>query len=269
MARWRHWLLGQLRPGCSEEELVELVTKAAAITSDEHRGMLQNLVVFGETRVREIMVPRADIKAVDVAQDLDAVADAFAGSGYSRLPVYSGTVDSIKGIAYAKDVFVASRRPDKVPLMELMRPCLMVPESQLALRLLTLMKDQGSHIAIVRDEYGDTAGLVTLSDLLAEIVGDIEDADDEENAECKRLKDGSLLVQARMHVEDLEAVLGQELPEGDFDTVGGLILSYLGRIPRQDERLEVGDLSVYIVEAEPRRLLKVRIEAPHGAASGS
>jgi len=268
LSRWRRWLLERLRPGRSEEELSELVTKAPSITSDEHRGMLQKLVSFGETRVREIMVPRADIKAVDMSMDLEAVAEAFAESGFSRLPVFSDSLDNIQGIAYAKDVFIASRKNASEQLTGMLRPSLMVPESQMALRLLSLMKDEGSHIAIVRDEYGDTSGLVTLSDLLAEIVGDIEDADDQENDECKRLKDGSLMVQARLHVEDLEEILGLELPEGDFDTVGGLILSHLGRIPSQGERLEVGDLRVHIVEAEPRRLLKVRIEAPDAANIG-
>jgi len=263
--RLRYWLLDWLQPGRSDEELAELVTKAPSITSDEHRGLLQKLVGFGETRVREIMVPRADIKAVDINTDLEAVAEAFSDSGFSRLPVYSENLDNIRGIAYAKDVFVASRKNESGQLKDMLRPCLMVPESQMALRLLSFMKDEGSHIAIVRDEYGDTAGLVTLSDLLAEIVGDIEDADDQENDECKKLEDGSLMVQARMHVEDLEEVLGLALPEGDFDTVGGMILSHLGRIPNQGERLEVGDLRVHIVAAEPRRLLKVRIEAPDAA----
>ncbi|MDX8411823.1 MAG: hemolysin family protein, partial [Mariprofundaceae bacterium] len=268
MNRWRRWLIERLQPGRNEEELAELVTRAPSITSDEHRGMLHNLVGFGETRVREIMVPRADIKAVDASMDLEAVAEAFAESGFSRLPVFGESLDDIQGVAYAKDVFIASRKNDAVQLTGMLRPCLMVPESQMALRLLSLMKDEGSHIAIVRDEYGDTAGLVTLSDLLAEIVGDIEDADDQEIDECKRLKDGSFLVQARMQVEDLEDVLGVELAKGDFDTVGGLILSHLGRIPSQGERLEVGDLLVHIVEAEPRRLLKVRIEAPDAATTG-
>jgi len=266
--RWRRWLIDRLQPGRNEEELTELVTRAPSITSDEHRSMLHNLVGFGETRVREIMVPRADIKAVDASMGLEEVAEAFAESGFSRLPAFGENLDDIQGVAYAKDVFIASRKNDAVPLTEMLRPCLMVPESQMALRLLSLMKDEGSHIAIVRDEYGDTAGLVTLSDLLAEIVGDIDDADDQEIDECKRLDDGSFLVQARMQVEDLEEVLGMELAQGDFDTVGGLILSHLGRIPSQGERLQVGDLRVHIVEAEPRRLLKVRIEAPGAAKTG-
>jgi len=259
----RATLLNFLRPGRNMHELIALISRAEAIQSEEHRRMLRQLITFGEVRVRELMVPRSDIRAVATDMDIDLVADKFTDAGFSRMPAYKDDLDHISGIAYAKDVFIAVRGGGKVPLSDILRPCLRVPESQRLLGLLSQMKHQGSHIAILLDEYGGTEGLVTLSDLLAEIVGPIEDADDAVVAgEWTLLDDGSYDVQTSMHVEELECLLGVRFPEGDYDTVAGLILGLCGRIPVRGERLEVAGMRLTVLEAEPKRLLKVHIEKP-------
>lgn len=256
----RRYLLERLRPGRDVGELVRMLARAQALHSDEHRSMLEHLVAFSDVRVRELMVPRSDIQAAADDDDAAAVAQLMVQSGHSRLPVYAGDLDHIQGVVHAWDLFAAQVRGEAPALRALVRPCLKVPESQLVLGLFTRMKRSGCHIAIALDEYGGTAGLVTLTDLLGEIFGPMGEAGEEaEDEECVRQQDGSYIVSARMHIEDLAEVLGASLPDGDFDTVGGLITSQLGHIPATGESLEVGGLHVDVLEAEPRRVLKVRV----------
>jgi len=257
----RTTLLSFLRPGRDSDELLGLISRAEAVQSEDHRRMLKQLIGFDAIRVRELMVPRSDIKAVEAGMNLGEVAKNFADTGFSRMPAYTADLDHIEGIIYAKDVFIAMQKNKDIHIPDILRPCLMVPESQRLLGLLSRMKHKGSHIAILLDEYGGTEGLVTLSDLLEEIVGPIEDADDDaDSEEYARLADGSLHVQARMHVEDLERLLGVSLPEGDYDTIAGLILGQCGRIPGKGERLDIKGLTMRIIEAEPQRILRVHIE---------
>ncbi len=258
-ARWRSRLLARLRPGRDEAELLEIISRAEAIQSDDHRRMLENLVLFREVRVRELMVPRSEIFALEAGMTLRTAAERIAGHTYSKLPVFHGDLDHIEGIIYAWDVFSALVRGEQKPLADFLRPCLRAPESQLAMGLLRDMKHQGRHMAIVVDEYGGTGGLITLSDLLTEIVGAMDEAGEGEEEECERQADGSLIVAGRMRVEDLEEILQKPLPHGDYDTVAGLITSQCGRIPARGERLKVAGLTVRILEAEPRRILRLHI----------
>jgi len=268
MERFRKRLLARLRPGRDEAELLELIGNAEAVQSDEHRSMLENLVMFRDVRVRELMVPRSEIFALDRNMPLKTAVQAIAGTNFSKLPVYDGDLDHILGMIHAWDVFAASIRGEKKMLQEFLSPCLNTPETELVLGLLSRMKREGVHIAVVTDEYGGTGGLVTLSDLLTEIIGSMDEAGTSAHDEsCVRQQDGSLLVHGRTHVEDLEEALGRKLPEGDFDTVGGLITSLCGRIPRRGEELELVGLSITVLEAEPRRVLRLRI-APLVHAGG-
>jgi len=264
---FRKRMLERLRPGRDEDELLELIGNAGAVQSDEHRSMLQNLVYFSDVRVRELMVPRLEIFALEKATTLDEAVQAIAGKTFSKLPVYDGDLDHIMGMIHAWDVFAAKIRGERKILQELLSPCLTAPESELVLGLLSRMKREGVHIAIVTDEYGGTGGLVTLSDLLTEIVGSMDEARGAANGdECARQPDGSLIVHGRTHVEDIEDALGIDLPEGDYDTVAGLVVSQCGRIPRRGEHLELAGLRFDILEAEPRRVLRLRIHPPTHAA---
>jgi len=265
--RFRKQLLERLRPGRDEEELLEVIGNAEAVQSDEHRSMLENLVWFRDVRVRELMVPRMEIFALEKSTSLDDAVTAITGKSFSKLPIYDGDLDHIMGMIHAWDVFAARIRGEKKVLQEFLNPCLSAPESELVLGLLSRMKREGVHIAVVTDEYGGTGGLVTLSDLLTEIVGSMDEAGEAASGEdCARQQDGSLIVHGRTHVEDVEDALNYKLPEGDYDTVAGLVVSMCGRIPRRGERLELAGLSIDILEAEPRRVLRLRIHPPAHAA---
>jgi len=261
---WQEWLrqklIERLKPGRTEEELLELVNSAEAIKSDEQRRHMERMVEFYDTRVREVMIPRSDIISVEINMTLEEVEKVMSESGVTRLPVIDGELDRVLGIIHVWDLFSARVKGEAVSLGELIRPCPNVSELERVGGLLTEMRE-GSHIAIVLDEFGGTAGLVTLSDLLEEIVGSIDEGgDSDEEEEYFRTDNGGLEVQARMHVEELEELLDTELPEGDFDTVGGLIVTELGRIPVTGEQIEVAGLNIHVKEADPRRVLQILIK---------
>lgn len=261
---WQAWLrqklIERLRPGRTEAELLELINRAEAIKSDEQRRHMEQMVEFYDTRVREVMIPRSDIMSVEIGMSLEEVEKAMSECDVSRLPVIDGELDRVLGIIHVWDLFSARVKGQSVTLAELIRPCPNVSELERVGGLLTEMRE-GSHIAIVLDEFGGTAGLVTLSDLLGEIVGSIDEGgDSDEEGEYHRTDNGALEVQARMHVEDLEELLEMELPEGDFDTVGGLIVTELGRIPVTGEQVEVAGLNIHVKEADPRRVIQVLIK---------
>jgi len=253
----RQKLLTRLRPGRDEDELLSLIGKAEAIQSDEQRHQMEKMVEFHDMRVREVMIPRSAIMAVEVQMPLSEVEKIMSQSGVTRLPVIDGELDRVLGVVHVWDLFSARVRGETPSLQELIRPCLKVSELQRVSGLLSEMRED-SHMAIVLDEYGGTAGLVTLSDLLGEIIGSMDERG--EDAEYQRTETGALEVQARMHVEDLEELLGRDLPEGDFDTVGGLIVTELGRIPIMGEQVTIAGLNIHIQEADPRRVTQVLIK---------
>ncbi|MDT8375189.1 MAG: hemolysin family protein [Mariprofundaceae bacterium] len=255
----RQKLLDHLRPGRSEDELLALIGKAEAIQSDEQRHQMESMVEFHEMRVREVMIPRSEIKAVEVHMTLSEVEKIMSESHVTRLPVIDGDLDRVLGVVHVWDLFTARVRNESPALNDLIRPCLKVSELQRVSGLLSEMRAD-SHMAIVLDEYGGTAGLVTITDLLGEIIGSMDErGETTEDAEYQRTESGALEVQARMHVEDLEELIGHELPEGDFDTVGGLIITELGRIPVPGEQITVAGLGIHVQEADPRRVIQVLI----------
>lgn len=263
LAKWRErlrsWLLIRLRPGCSDEELLELIGRAEALQSDEHRTMVENIVSLHDMRIRELMVPRSEIEAVDSETPLAEIRRRMLEENISRLPVIDGDLDKVLGVVHGWDIFAAAARGEEPTLRELLRPVLKVSEWQQVLGVLSRMKGENAPLAIVLDEYGGTAGLVTLTDILSEIIGSMDEEEDEAR-EWQRLPDGALLVPGRMHIEELEELLELDLPSGEFDTVAGLVLTQLGRIPRQGEQFVVAGLTMQAIEAEPRRIVKLRIE---------
>ncbi|MDX8397113.1 MAG: hemolysin family protein [Mariprofundaceae bacterium] len=257
--RFRQSLLKSLRPGQDQQELLELIGHAEAIRSDEQRHMFEGMIKFHDTRVREVMIPRSEIKAVDISMPLSEAENIIAQTGVTRLPVMQGDLDHMIGITHIWDIFEAKAQQNNSSLKNLMRPLLTVSELEYVPGLLSEMRDSKNHIAIVLDEFGGTAGLVTLSDLLEGIVGSMSEVAEE--AEYQRGENNSLEVQARMHVEDLEGLLNHTLPKGDYDTVGGLIITELGRIPRQGERILISGLDIHIQEADPRRVIRILIKS--------
>ncbi len=262
--RWQEWLrkklLDRLRPGRTDEELLALISRAEGIHSDEQRRHMERMVEFYDTRVREVMIPRSDIKSVEIGMSLTEAEKAMSESGVTRLPVIDGELDRVLGVIHVWDLFSARVQNESPTLSDLIRPCQNVSELERVSGLLSEMRE-GSHIAIVLDEFGGTAGLVTLSDLLEEIVGPIDEGgDSDEDADFQRTDNGALEVQARMHVEDFAELLELKVPKGDFDTVGGLIVTELGRIPVKGEQIKVAGLNIHVQDADPRRIIQVLIK---------
>ena len=261
--RWlqslRTLIIERLRPGRDEDELLAVIGRAEAVQSDEQRSMLEQLVEFHDKRVREVMVPRSAIHAITVDAALSTAEEIIIESGVSRLLVIEGDLDHVLGVLHARDVIKAGKQAEVPAMTDMLRPYLRALELEQVSSLLSEMRKRSCHVAIVLDEYGGTAGLVTLSDLLREIVGEIGGGG-EEDIECQALADGSYLVQARMHIEELGEALNMQLPQGDYDTVGGWITTRLGRIPLTGETVNLGRFQIHIVEADPRRVSKVRLQ---------
>ena len=218
----------------SESELLAMADVAVedqAIETDE-RALIHSIIEFGDTIVREVMVPRTDMKVVESDQSVADVLSAAMDVGFSRLPVYGSNVDDVVGIAYAKDLIRAERAGQTDELVgAFVRPANFVPETKRVSGLMREMQALKYHLAIVVDEYGGTAGLVTLEDLIEELVGEIVDEYDVEEPPIEHLSGGEISVSSRLPVDELEDLVHTALPEGDWDSVGGLLTNVLGRIP--------------------------------------
>ncbi len=252
-------------PLVSEEELLAVADRALASRSmdaDDH-DLIESVIAFGDTLVREVMVPRPDMECV--AADL-TVAEAMAvaaRNGHSRVPVNGDGVDDIIGVVHTKDLMRAHLEGnDDASVSGLARPPRFVPETKQADDLLREMQADRYHLAIVVDEHGGTAGLVTMEDLLEEVVGEIEDEFDQAEPLAQPLAGGGLRVHGRMPIDELNDLLGETLPAGDWDTVGGLIFDALGHVPVVGEGVEVAGRRFGVERVEGRRITSVRIDRP-------
>jgi CBS domain containing-hemolysin-like protein len=246
----------------SEEELGMILDesrKAGVVSRDEHR-MLERVFRFHDKTVKEIMAPRPDIVAVNLRANEKELLRLFLESGYSRLPVYDGSLDKIAGLVFVKDLLYALEHPELIKLVDLLREVDLVPETYPLPNLLKDFQKHHKHLAMVVDEYGATAGLVTLEDVVEEIVGEIRDEHDVEPEEIQRLPDGTLLVECRLSLDRFREVFpGLPLPRGDFDTVGGLVLQLAGKLPKEGDSFRVGELAIRVVKREGRRLRRVAV----------
>jgi CBS domain containing-hemolysin-like protein len=235
------------------------------IIEGEDRKLLQSIVDFGDTIVREVMTPRPDIVSI---QDTAAVGDLralFREQEYSRFPVYKQNLDNIAGFVFVKDLVLLGPGDDARPITSLLRPALVVPETKRVPELLKMFQRQQQQCAIVVDEYGGTAGLVTVEDLLEEIVGEIRDEYDVESEPIVDEGNGSFLISGKVDIDEVVERLKVPIEREGFETVGGFLLSHIGRVPAVGERFEIDGLSVEVVDAERRRVNKVRMsrrEAP-------
>ncbi|WP_426762887.1 hemolysin family protein [Pseudarthrobacter sp. 1G09] len=243
----------------SEQEFRELVDRASEsdMIEDTEAEMIQSVFDFGDTLVRAVMVPRTDIVGIDSGASLHEAMSLFLRSGYSRVPVIGEDTDHILGIVYLKDVAAVVHELDagaEPPTVDSMaREVRYVPESKPVSDLLRELQKESTHVAIVIDEYGGTAGLVTLEDLIEEIVGEIVDEYDTESAEAVGLGDGSYRVSSRMSIDDLGELFDIELDDDEVDTVGGLLAKALGRVPIVGSRVEVQGVSLRAERLEGRR----------------
>ena len=250
-------------PFTSEEEIRTLADVAAQehVIEREERRLIHSIFEFGDTVVREVMVPRPDMVGVEDDVTVDAALEKAIKAGYSRLPVYRESLDGILGLVYLKDI-VRAEREDQAggPLQDLIRPAVFVPEQKRVAELLREMQTDKFHMAIVVDEYGGTAGLVTLEDLIEEIVGEIVDEYDVEEPRVEQLGEGRLRVAGRTPIDEVNEVLGVELPDTEWDTVGGLMFNLLGHVPVEGEAVTFQGLEFRAERVQGRRILTVRIE---------
>ena len=238
------------------------------ISEEESRELLQSIVDFTETVVREVMTPRPDIIAIQAEASLQDLRALFREEQYSRIPVYRGDLDNIVGIVFVKDM-VALPPGAEPRLTTLMRSAFMVPESKRVSELLKEMQRRQAQMAVVVDEYGGTAGLVTVEDLLEEIVGEIRDEYDVESETVTDEGHGTFAFSGKVSVDEVKDRLGVEIEREGFETLGGYLLSHLGRMPYVGETFDVDDLSVEVIEVERRRITKVRVRRRTNAPAGT
>jgi magnesium and cobalt transporter len=254
-----------------ERELHSLVDlgEAQGLISAGEGDMIEAVLKLAEITADQIMVPRTELAMVPEAATVQDIINLIVESGHSRIPVFAEDPDHMLGVIHAKDLLPYwSQAAGEVRLTDIVRPPFFVPQAMPVNELMTAFKRRRVHLAVVVDEYGGTAGVVTLEDVLEEIVGDIADEYDPEEQLVSEQADGSLLVEARMEIEDLSARLGiklpESLPEGRFETVGGFVTTLLGRVPRPQEEVVYGDLRLVVTGADERKVTQVQI---HNLAS--
>jgi CBS domain containing-hemolysin-like protein len=226
----------------------------------EERELISSILEFTDTIVREVMTPRIDMVSIDGAASTDDALDLVLAEGRSRIPVLGDSPDDVVGILYARDLLkLMDDAAEAVPCTQIMRPAYFVPETKRVSELLRDMQSNQVHLAVVVDEFGGTAGLVTIEDLLEEIVGEIVDEYDEEEPLITALEGGGFLVDGRLGVDELAEILGVELPKDEWDTVGGLMLGLAGRVPREGESFELDGHVLTAERVQGRRVAQVRL----------
>lgn len=226
----------------------------------EEKELIHSIFEFGDTIVREVMVPRPDIVAIEGSGTLRDVQALVLQHGFSRIPVYRGELDEVVGFVFAKDVLKALHQgKHDMPLSEIVREAHFVPESKRVADLLREMQRRKFHVALVTDEYGSVVGLVTMEDLLEELVGEITDEYDREEPQVVEVGEGVFRVNGRVSIDEVNELLGVELPHDGWDTVAGLVLGLLGQIPQQGQEVRYGDLVFTAEQVRGRRIAKVLI----------
>jgi CBS domain containing-hemolysin-like protein len=269
--RWVRSLLGVqhgITPADAEDRLRHLVEGNTDLEEDE-REMIASVIELGEQPVREIMVPRIDIVAAPDGSTVREALDRIVESGHSRIPIYEASIDNISGVVYAKDLLKFLRDGAQTePVKPLAREPSFVPETKKVDELLHEMQQRRVHLAVVVDEYGGTAGLITIEDLIEEIVGEIQDEYDVEEAMIQEVSDEEALFDARVSIRDVNDTLDLDIEDEDFDTLGGLLYHELGKVPNVGDEVRVDGARVTVLTTTGRRVRKVRVmKVPPEAAT--
>jgi CBS domain containing-hemolysin-like protein len=250
-------------PFVNEQELLGIVETAAeeGVVEHEERELIESIIEFGDTVAREVMIPRPDMVTIEHLSTVSQALDVAIEHGYSRLPVLGdGDGDDVVGLAYTKDLMRVEREGGGArPVTDLIRPVRFIPENKPVNRLMREMQSEKFHLALVADEYGAIAGLITLEDCLEELVGEIVDEYDEEDAEIVHLAEDRYLVDGRVAIDELDEVLDTELPDDDWDTLGGLVFNTLGHVPVAGEHLITHGWRFTVREMEGRRIKRVEV----------
>lgn len=257
LVRW-----GLLRTKLSEEEfkqVLEASTISGTLDKTEH-DLIKSILEFTDTTVKEIMVPRPDVVALDISMPRDVLVRKVIEEGYSRLPVYRDTVDHIIGVIYSKDLLSLLEHRDLIVLQDIVRPAYFVPESKKISQLLREFQLKKAHLAIVIDEFGGTEGIITMEDIIEEIVGEIHDEYDEVSRSIEQTRDGSVIVDAHLSIGDFNQQFKAQLPEApEYETLAGFIQKELGRLPDVGETITYQTLTFAVQSKTARRIRLVRV----------
>jgi magnesium and cobalt transporter len=251
----------------SRDEIQELIQQSGIDLDAEEKSMLAGVLEVSETQVRDVMIPRSQIVVIDIEQTFDEMLAVIVESGHSRFPVIGEDRDEVLGVLLAKDLlrYFGKEEAKDMPIRKLLRPASVIPESKRLNALLKEFRASHNHMAIVVDEYGGVAGLLTIEDVLEEIVGEIDDEHDHEEAAFIRAdgdKNGkpSFAVRALTRIEDFNEFFECELDDEEYDTIGGLVLHELGRLPRRGEKVDFGGFEFAVTKADKRRIDSLQVQ---------
>ncbi len=247
------------------KELLEEGRRTGAIDPTEHE-LIESVLAFTDTTVKEIMVPRTDVVAVELSVPKEKLIRVVIDEGYSRVPVFQGTIDNIIGIVYTKDLLSMFEHRDVIILQDIVRPPYFVPESKKISLLLRELQTKKQHMAIVIDEFGGTEGIITMEDILEEIVGEIRDEYDEDHRDVETSLDGSVLVNAGMSIHDFNEKFHSSIPDDvDYETISGFLHKRTGRIPELFEEIAFENLTFIVVKKNERRIRQVKVKITKAA----
>ncbi len=271
---FQNWLrmvfrrLGRMEsPGDLEKEIQQLIDEGEerGLISEDEGEMIQGIFSFRDTVAREIMIPRTNTVGAHADTEIGDVIDLIVQSGHSRIPIFEDNIDNVIGILHAKDLLPFWGKEHEIDIRRIVRPPYFIPETKKISDVLTDLRDKKSHMAIVIDEYGGTAGILTLEDIIEEIIGEIVDEYDPEEKLITERDDGSIVVDARLDVEELEDYLEVDFPEGNFESVGGFVISLLGKVPSINEKVIFNNLEFTVIEADSRKAEKILIKKMDGS----
>lgn len=246
----------------SEESVIEVLDegkRSGVIDPTEHE-LIKSILEFTDTIVKEIMVPSGDIVAININSTREEIISTFINEGYSRIPVYKNSLNNIIGILFAKDLISIIEHQHLIVIQDIIRPVLFVPETKKISSLMRELQNKKQHIAIVVNEFGNTEGIITIEDILEEIVGEIRDEFDEERSNFISNKDGSTIVPGNMRIEEFNQIFANKIPESsEYATLNGFLHKLTGRIPEQKEQIQYSDL-IFVIEAiSSRRIKQIKI----------
>lgn len=245
----------------SEDEVKYLIREGrkSGVFEPSEEDLIHSVFKFTDTVVREVMVPRTDIVAVDAGSGLDAILRMMNEKGFSRLPVYAGAIDNVTGVVYLKDILALHMKDQPFVLDEALRKPYVVPPNKKVSVLLKEMRERRIHLALVGDEYGGIDGLVTMEDLIEEIVGDIRDEQEKDLREIDEVASNRYIVDGKTDIGKLNEKLGIKLPEDEFETVGGFILGLFGRLPAEGDQVRFGNMMFTVLRLRRNRISRIRI----------
>ena len=255
-----------------EKEIQSIIDAGAedGLIDPQSGEMIQSILEFRDTVVREVMIPRTEMVAIPSDAPVEEIIDLITRYGHTRIPVYSGSIDNIVGILNVKDLLKFWSKPiAKGDILSILRKPYYIPETKNTHLLLHELKQRKHHLAVVIDEYGGTSGLVTLEDLIEEIVGEIHDEHDTQDGDIAELPDGYILVDGRADIEKIEDHFGVTFPEGKYETLGGMILHAIGKIPVTGETIKIEQFEMIIESADERSIKKVKMKRLTGDQNGT